>query len=172
MENVLTITLNPAIDVSTTIPSLLPEKKLRCSAPLFEPGGGGVNVSRVLHKLGYSSIAMFMAGGHTGKFFTSLVEKEGIETLVVSIEGSTRQNLIVHDASNDLQYRFGMPGPAIQENEWRHCLDRLREVKDFTYAVISGSNPSGVPPEFYAEAADIIKAKNSKLISNRTKKKS
>jgi 6-phosphofructokinase 2 len=164
MEKVLTITLNPAIDISTTIPSLLPEKKLRCTAPVFVPGGGGVNVSRVLHKMGYSSTAMFMAGGYTGDFFTRLVENEGVETLVVPIEGSTRQNLIVHDASNDLQYRFGMPGPAVHEHEWRDCLQKLKEAKDFTYVVISGSNPSGVSPDFYGEAADIVKEKKSKLI--------
>ena len=88
-----------------------------------------------------------MAGGHTGDFFAKLVETEGIETMVVPIEGSTRQNLIVHDASNDLQYRFGMPGPAVHEREWRDCLRRLGEANDFTYAVISGSNPSGVSPD-------------------------
>jgi 6-phosphofructokinase 2 len=164
MEKVLTITLNPAIDVSTTIPYLLPGKKLRCSMPVFEPGGGGVNVSRVLHRMGYTSTAMFMAGGHTGLFFTNLVEKEGIETLVVPIEGSTRQNLIAHDASNDLQYRFGMPGPTVLEREWRHCLQMLEDAKDYNYVVISGSNPSGVPPDFYARAADIIRAGRSKLI--------
>jgi 6-phosphofructokinase 2 len=164
VDKVLTITLNPAIDVSTNIPFLLPEKKIRCSAPSFEPGGGGVNVSRVLHKFGYASTAMFMAGGPSGTFFTNLVEKEGIDTLVVPIEGDTRQNLIAHDSSNDLQYRFGMPGPVILEHEWRHCLQMLKEEKDFTYAVISGSNPTGVPPDFYAEAADIIKDRKSKLI--------
>src|SRR5215471_16088711 len=164
MEKVLTITLNPAIDISTTIPSQLPAKKLRCSQPVFVPGGGGVNVSRVLHKMGYSSTAMFMAGGYTGDFFAKLVEKEGVETLVVPIEGSTRQNLIVHDASNDLQYRYGMPGPTVAEREWSDCLHKLREAKDFAYVVISGSNPSGVPPDFYAEAADIVKEKKSKLI--------
>jgi 6-phosphofructokinase 2 len=164
MEKVLTITLNPAIDVSTDIPFLLPGKKLRCTAPAFEPGGGGVNVSRVLQRMGYPSTAMFMAGGHTGKFFTGLVEKEGIETLVIPIEGSTRQNLIAHDTSNDQQYRFGMPGPEINEREWRDCLRVLKDSKDFTYVVISGSNPSGVSPDFYGDAADIVKEKGAKLI--------
>ncbi|PWT71604.1 MAG: phosphofructokinase [Bacteroidetes bacterium] len=164
MEKVLTVTLNPAIDKSTTIASLLPEKKLRCSEPIFEPGGGGVNVSRVLHNMGYSSTAMFMAGKHTGEFFTKLVEQEGIETLVVPIEGHTRENLIVHDASNDLQYRFGMPGPTVQEHEWRDCLNKLKELKGYTYVVISGSNPAGVLPDFYSEAADIVKEKKCKLI--------
>jgi len=164
MEKVLTITLNPAIDVSTHVPFLLPEKKLRCTEPEYVPGGGGVNVSRVLHNMGYPSTAMFMAGGHTGLFFTSLVEKEGIETLVVPIEGNTRENLIAHDASNHLQYRFGMPGPTVHEHEWRNCLRMLKETKDFAYTVISGSNPPGMSPEFYAEAADILKQKRSKLI--------
>jgi 6-phosphofructokinase 2 len=57
-----------------------------------------------------------------------------------------------------------MPGPAIHEREWRDCLQRLREAKGFTYTVISGSNPAGVLPDFYAEAADIVKEKKSKLI--------
>jgi 6-phosphofructokinase 2 len=164
MDKVLTVTLNPAIDKSTTTPLLLPGKKLRCSLPIFEPGGGGINVSRVLHKMGYPSTAMFLAGKHTGEFITKLVAQEGIDTLVVPIEGYTRENFIVHDLSNDLQYRFGMPGPTIQEHEWRNCLKKLREAIGFAYVVISGSNPAGIPPDFYAEAADIAKEKKSKLI--------
>ena len=164
MEKVLTLTLNPAIDKSTNIPALLPEKKLRCTQPTFEPGGGGVNVSRVLKNFDYSSTAMFMAGGHTGKFFEKLVEKEGIETIVVPFDGFTRENLIVHDQSTDLQYRFGMPGPTIQESEWRACLKKLKEAEGFTYFVISGSNPSGVSLDFYSEAAEIVKEKKGKLI--------
>jgi 6-phosphofructokinase 2 len=164
MEKVLTITLNPAIDKSTSAPFILPEKKIRCSSPKFEPGGGGVNVSRVLHKMGYLSTAMFLAGKHTGEFFTKLVESEGIETLVIPIEGFTRENLIVHDTSNDSQYRFGMPGPTVQEHEWRACLNELKKAKDYAYIVISGSNPAGVPSAFYSEAADIVKEKKSKLV--------
>jgi 6-phosphofructokinase 2 len=164
MEKVLTITLNPAIDKSTTTPFILPEKKLRCSAPKFEPGGGGVNVSRVLHKMGYSTTAMFLAGKHTGEFFRKLVEQEGIETLVVPIEGFTRENLIVHDTSSDSQYRFGMPGPTVREHEWRSCLTEIKKAKDYAYIVISGSNPNGVPSDFYAQAADIVKEKKSKLV--------
>jgi 6-phosphofructokinase 2 len=164
MEKVLTITLNPAIDKSTTIPALLPGKKLRATTPKFEPGGGGVNVSRVLKKFGYPSTAMFLAGGPTGNFFNTLVEKEGIETIVVPFSGFTRENLIVHDLSSDLQYRFGMPGPTIQENDWRECLRRLKDTDGFTYFVISGSNPSGVSLDFYSDAAEIVKEKKGKLI--------
>jgi 6-phosphofructokinase 2 len=164
MEKVLTVTLNPAIDKSTTIPALLPEKKLRCTPPTFEPGGGGVNVSRVLKNFDYHSTAMFMAGGHTGKFFERLVEQEGIEAIVVPFDGFTRENLIVHDQSTDLQYRFGMPGPTIKETDWRACLKKLKAAEGFTYFVISGSNPSGVSLDFYSEAAEIVKEKKGKLV--------
>jgi len=164
MEKVLTITLNPAIDKSTTIPALLPAKKLRCTIPKFEPGGGGINVSRVLKKFGYPSTAMFLAGGFTGSFFENLVEQEGIDTIVVPFSGYTRENFIVHDLSTDLQYRFGMQGPSIQESEWRECLKKLNETEGFTYFVISGSNPAGVSLDFYSEAAEIIKEKKGKLI--------
>jgi len=137
---------------------------LRCTSPTFEPGGGGVNVSRVLKNFDYPSTAMFLAGGHTGKFFENLIKKEGIETIVVPFDGFTRENLIVHDQSTELQYRFGMPGPTLHENDWRACLNKLKEAEGFTYFVISGSNPSGVSLDFYSEAAEIVKEKNGKLI--------
>jgi 6-phosphofructokinase 2 len=164
LEKVLTITLNPAIDKSTTIPALLPAKKLRCTLPEFHAGGGGVNVSSVLAKFGYTSTAMFLVGGFTGVFFEKLVREQGIETLVVNFDGYTRENLIVHDLSTDLQYRFGMPGPTIQDSEWRECLKKLEEAEGFTYFVLSGSNPSGVPLEFYSKAAEIVRQKKGKLI--------
>ena len=164
MEKVLTITLNPAIDKSTTISALLPAKKLRCTSPEFHPGGGGINVSSVLAKFGYASTAMFLAGGFTGSFFEKLVQQQGIETMVAYFSGYTRENVIVHDLSTDLQYRFGMPGPTIQESEWRECLKKLKEAEGFNYFVLSGSNPAGVPLDFYSEVAEIVKEKNGKLI--------
>ena len=164
MEKVLTITLNPAIDKSTSVPALVPEKKMRCKPPKFEPGGGGVNVSRALKKLGYKSTAMFLAGGYTGKFFESLLKEEDIETLVIPISSHTRENLIVLDESTNLQYRFGMPGPTIREEEWRECLNRIKACSGCDYVVISGSNAPGIPLEFYAQAAELVKEKKARLI--------
>jgi len=164
MEKVLTITLNPAIDKSTSVSALVPEKKLRCKPPKFEPGGGGINVSRALKKLGYASTAMFLSGGYSGKFFESLLQEEQIETLVTPIAAHTRENLIVFDEAANLQYRFGMPGPKVHEKEWRECLKKLRSCSGCEHVVISGSNAHGVPLEFYSEAAEIVKQKNAKLI--------
>ncbi len=70
MPSLLTITFSPCIDKSTSVPTLIPEKKLKCIAPKLEPGGGGINVARAIKKLGGEATAIFPSGGYTGKFFT------------------------------------------------------------------------------------------------------
>src|SRR5688500_14245445 len=107
MSKIITVTFNPAIDKSTTISSLAPEKKLRCSEPKFEPGGGGINVARAIKRLGGQAKAIYPAGGYTGKFLNELLESEGITIQPVQVKNHTRENLIVLDTSNNQQYRFG-----------------------------------------------------------------
>ena len=77
MSNNLTITFNPCIDKSTSVESLAPEKKLKCSTPTFEPGGGGINVARAIKQLGGSATAIYPSGGYSGKFLQTLLENEG-----------------------------------------------------------------------------------------------
>ncbi|MDB5247340.1 MAG: 1-phosphofructokinase family hexose kinase [Segetibacter sp.] len=166
MEKIVTLTLNPAIDKSTTVNVIVPDKKLRCTEPRFEPGGGGVNVSRAIKKLGGNSTAIYLAGGYSGKHYRHLLDLEIIESCVVEIEGHTRENMIVVDESNNLQYRFGMPGPSIKENEWQQCLDILEKSKGVEYIVSSGSLPKGVPDDFFARLAAIAKKMNAKLIAD------
>lgn len=164
MEKIVTITLNPSIDKSTSVKGIVPEKKLRCSDPKFEPGGGGVNVSRALKKLGGNSTAIYFAGGYSGKFFTSLLELEGIDSLVVPIAEQTRENMIVVDESNNLQYRFGMPGPTVKQKELEHFFALLNDMKDVEYVIASGSLPDGVDDDFFSKLADICNHTKAKLI--------
>ena len=163
MPAILTITLNPAIDKSTSVFAVVPDKKMKCSAPVFEPGGGGVNVARAIKKLGGNATAAYLAGGYTGQFYTQLLDKEGIESKVVNIQQHTRENLIVVDSSSGLQYRFGMPGPTIIEPEWKQLLS-LIENSDAVFIIASGSVPAGVPLDIFARIAAIAKTKNAKLI--------
>ena len=95
MSSILTITLNPTVDKSSSIDKLVPEKKLRCAPPVFEPGGGGINVSRGLRRLGFESTAFFPSGGRTGKMLESLLEKENIKNKAIAVAGETRENFIV-----------------------------------------------------------------------------
>lgn len=164
MSKIITITFNPCIDKSTTVDAIVPEKKLRCATPKFEPGGGGVNVSRAIRKLGGDSIAIYPSGGHTGNFLNALLEREGVKTSIMKALNPTRENMIVVENSSNHQYRFGMPGMELYENEWEGCLQLLQESKDVEFIVASGSLPPGVPEDIFAQIAVIAKEKNAKLI--------
>ncbi|WP_299759725.1 hexose kinase [uncultured Pontibacter sp.] len=167
MSDVITITLNPALDKSTHVPLVLPEKKLRCDEPTYEPGGGGINVSRALKKLGSNSSAWVLVGGPSGERICKLLEDEGVEYKAIKTKNWTRENLMVMESNSGNQYRFGMPGPEVQEQEWRQCLEELEQLspeKTPKYVVASGSLPPGVPDNFYEQLATIAHRKNFRLI--------
>ena len=164
MSTIITITFSPCIDKSTSVPALLPEKKLRCAAPALEPGGGGINVARAIKKLGGEAIAIYPVGGYTGKYFNALLEKEKVPAVIIETKNETRENIIVLDESSNQQYRFGMPGTVLSEEEWQQCLKRVEEMQEVEFMVASGSLPPGVPLDIYARLAVIAKKKKAKLI--------
>ncbi len=168
MASIVTITLSPCIDKSTSVNSLVPEKKLACSLPVLEPGGGGINVARAIKKLGEEAIAIFPSGGYTGKFFNHLVQEEDIPCAIVNCKNETRENIIILDKSTNNQYRFGMPGAALSENEWRSCLKKVEAMADGGFIVASGSLPPGVPLTVYDQLAVIARNTNSKLVVDTT----
>lgn len=163
MSNIVTITFNPCIDKSTSVPALAPEKKLRCSKPIFEPGGGGINVARAIKKLGGEATAIYPAGGYSGKFLKVLLDEENVKSLVVETAKHTRENMIMLDISSNLQYRFGMPGQELSPHEREKCLQLLEET-DSEFIVASGGLSPGVPPDIFLTIANIARKKNSKLI--------
>lgn len=166
MTRIVTVTFSPCIDKSTSIPALAAEKKLRCTTPKLEPGGGGINVARVIHKLGGEVLAIFPSGGYTGKYFNHLLEKENIPFTVIETENETRENIIVFDESTGNQYRFGMPGTALQETEWKQCLQVIEEMENIEFIVASGSLPPGVPSNIFSLLAKIAQTKNAKFIAD------
>jgi 6-phosphofructokinase 2 len=164
MPAIITITFNPCIDKSTSVPALVPEKKLKCAAPKLEPGGGGINVARAIKKLGGEATAIYPSGGYTGKYFNALMENENVPAIIIEIKNETRENVIVLDESTNQQYRFGMPGTELMKNEWRQCLHIVEEMNDVEFIVASGSLPPGVPQDVFARIAIIAKKKKAKLI--------
>jgi 6-phosphofructokinase 2 len=163
MAKIITVTFNPTIDKTTTIDALMPEKKLRCSEPTFEPGGGGINVARAIKKMGGEATAIYPAGGYAGKFLNELMSQEGVSIKPIEIQSHTRENLIVFDKSTSLQYRFGMPGSEVREEEWQQILD-IVEHSEADFIIASGSLAPGIPVDIFARIAAIAKSKNSKLI--------
>ena len=167
MKHVLTITLNPAVDKSTTIDQLIPEKKLRCEQPKFEPGGGGINVSRALRRLDIDSEALFPSGGRTGKLLEDLLEKEKIARHAIQVTAETRENFIVVASSTNQQYRFGMPGSEIPVTEQENLFKVFDSITPFPeIIVISGSLPPGMSPIFLKRIVKKAKEKNSIIIAD------
>lgn len=145
---ILTITLNPCIDKSSTVEQLKPESKLRCTEVVNEPGGGGINVSKALQKLDTASVALFPAGGHNGNMLCSLLKEENILFHAVDTKVETRENWIVHETSTNAQFRFTFPGREVQEETIKILVDQIRAFSP-SYVVASGSLPPGLPDYFY-----------------------
>jgi 6-phosphofructokinase 2 len=153
-DPIVTLTLNPALDVSTSTQAVTPDHKLRCGAARREPGGGGINVTRVCRRLGRPSRAVVPVGGPNGAALTELLAAEGIDALTVPIEGETRQSLSVTEDSTGRQYRFVLPGPALSDAEVERCCAAVAEAMGTgsgACLVISGSLPAAVDPAIISE---------------------
>lgn len=165
MPKIVTLTLNPSVDKNSSIPYVVPEHKLRCRQPTFEPGGGGLNVSRAIQRLGGQSLAFYVAGGPTGEVLKQLLDKEKLNHRAMPLAGWTRQNLTVFEEATTQQYRFIMPGPTLDSTEWQRCLDEVSTLNPKPdYIVASGSLPLGVPTDFYARLARLAKQLEIRLI--------
>ncbi len=165
MTGIITFTPNPAIDVSTSVAQVTPTHKLRCAAARCDPGGGGINVARVVRRLGGEVTAIYPRGGVTGQLLARLVEREHIVSKTSEIAAETRQDFSVHEDTSGKQFRFVLPGPAVAEHEWRACLDTLAAcTASADFLVASGSLPPGMPPDFYARVSRMVKSGRSKFL--------
>jgi 6-phosphofructokinase 2 len=165
MTGIVTFTPNPAVDVSTTVEQVMPTHKMRCAAARRDPGGGGINVARVVRRLGGEVTAIYPCGGVTGQLLAHLVEREHIVSKTSKLAGETRQDFSVHEDTSGQQFRFVLPGPTMAEHEWRACLDTLAACAGHAdFVVASGSLPPGAPPDFYARASRIVKSGRGKFL--------
>ncbi|MCM2346695.1 MAG: 1-phosphofructokinase family hexose kinase [Acidovorax soli] len=165
MPALITLTLNPALDLATTTDRVAPTHKLRCSPAQRFAGGGGINVARVLHRLGADVQAWALAGGAAGTQMRQLLAEEGVATAIQPIAGDTRENFSVVETSTGQEFRFVLPGPTLQAAEWQACLDALAAPTNAPrWLIASGSLPPGVPPDFYARLAPLARARGTRLV--------
>lgn len=165
MKEIVSLSINPTVDKSSTVEQVVAERKLRCTAPVFEPGGGGVNVSRAIKKLGGESTLIYAAGGLSGGMLRGLLEDEGLAPRLVPIEGMTRESFAVLEESTGRQFRFGMPGPQVRVEEWEGALEEVAAAAPQSgFIVASGSLPPGVQADFYARVARAGKEAGAKVI--------
>jgi 6-phosphofructokinase 2 len=157
MPRIITLTMNPAVDVSVSADRVEPIRKIRCRMGRRDAGGGGLNVGRVAHRLGADVTAVYPTGGIVGHLLKTLVDEEGLESVTIPVLGQTREDFNVMDESAREQYRFVMPGPHLRGAEWMQCLKVLAELSvEPDYVCASGSLPPGAPVDFYARVAEIV----------------
>ncbi len=161
---ILSLTINPALDLYSRVDKVFPGEKLRCEKAKLDPGGGGVNVSRVIQRLGGETTALYTCGGYTGEVFKDLLEKEGVKQDTVEVAGDVRQNIAITETSSGELYRFGFPGPSLTETEYEDFLTKLNLYKKADFWVASGSLPPGVPEDFYSRAAAKAKENDVKFV--------
>lgn len=165
-QNILSVTPNPTIDKSSSIERVAPEIKLRCERSRYEPGGGGVNVARVLNRLDQPNGLLYPAGGPHGSFLQELLSKEGLTHEPVEIGGITRESFMVRETSSGQQYRFSHPGPELQTEEWSTYRERIETFLEegTSYVVGSGSLPPGVPEDGYATIGEQVQEYGSRFV--------
>lgn len=150
-RRIITLTPNPALDLWTTTDRVEPGHKLRCLAPKLDPGGGGINVSRVVDRLGGDTMALFAAGGGIGEQLATEIEREGLACSRVDIAGETRMSVHIGEVLSGALYRFVMPGPQVSTAEGKRLIDRFScEATRDALAVASGSLPPGLGEAFWA----------------------
>jgi len=165
MKRIATLTVNPTIDVNAQVEQVIPGRKLRCNQPRREPGGGGINVSRALHRLGGESELLYLAGGPTGEMLHGLLEEEGLRPRQIPIEGWTRENVHIVEERSGQQFRFGMPGPNVRDEEWQRSLHELRRLDPAPdFLVASGSLAPGMPRDFYRRAAHVGREMGARVV--------
>ncbi len=167
MPELITLTMNPAIDIATTVDGVVPTLKLRCGPVTRSAGGGGINVARVLQRLGHDVVALYPAGGPTGERLKLLVGEQSIKSVVVPLAGETRESFTTLESRTGSEYRFVLPGPmfsAAEVGAMLRALDALDDARDVRFTVLSGSLPDGVAKSFYVEAASIARSGGARVV--------
>ncbi|MGN6650770.1 1-phosphofructokinase family hexose kinase [Trinickia sp.] len=165
MSGILTVTLNPAVDVSTAVERVDDTRKLRCDAALKHPGGGGINVARVITRLGGDCVALYLAGGPLGRELRRLLEEEDVLGVCAEIADETRESFSVYEKSTGRQFRFVLPGPTVSEHEWNGCIEQFEScARAADYVVLSGSLPPGIATDAYARLVRAARANGARVV--------
>ncbi|WP_111707651.1 1-phosphofructokinase family hexose kinase [Lutibacter citreus] len=163
--NIITLTVNPALDKSAKVDQIKPDQKLKCHSIEYQAGGGGVNISRVLNVLKVKNKCLFTAGGDTGLNLKNLLLKENINLTAIPVNAWTRENLSVVDNQTQLQYRFGMPGNELSTSEIALIKTIISdEINEDSILILSGSLSEKMPIDLYVQLIKLVKKKNIKVI--------
>jgi 6-phosphofructokinase 2 len=163
MKPIVTLTLNPSVDGASETDRIRPTHKIRTTGERYDPGGGGINVARVICALGGAALPVYFRGGPTGALLDELLAACAFAAHPIEIDDLTRISHAVFERETGLEYRFVPEGPTVSPTEWQSCLDAL-DALDFDYIVASGSRPAGMADACYRDVAAVASAKGARLV--------
>lgn len=165
MTPILTITLNPALDIAASVDEIVIGPKLRCEGGQFTPGGGGVNVTRAINILGGESEAFVATAGVLGDLLVKQLRKRNIDPIRYETNGHTRQSLSIFEEASGKQLRLVLPGPIWTERQLTRLLENIMvHVEDGAIVVASGSLPPGLSDGFYIDLNTALQRKNASMV--------
>ena len=150
---ILTVTMNPSIDISYPLDELKIDTVNRVVDVTKTAGGKGLNVTRVLSEFGDSVVATGLVGGKLGDFLVENIDDK-VSKRFFSIQGETRNCIAILHGEN--QTEILEKGPEVQEKEGQDFLAHFKELLETVKVVaISGSLPAGLPVDYYASLVEL-----------------
>lgn len=162
---IYTLTLNPSIDYIVHVDEVKLGELNRMKQDFKLPGGKGINVSRILKRLGNDTTALGFLGGFTGDFIQSWIEKENIATNFTSIEADTRINIKL---KSEMETEINGLGPDISAEEINQLKANFEQLTADDMVVLSGSIPPSLNANFYEELVEIIRSKGAEFVLDTT----
>jgi 1-phosphofructokinase family hexose kinase len=154
---ILTVTLNPAVDVSLTTDHFVYDDRTYITSETFQPGGKGVNAARVLAAYGADVEAVAPYGGEMGDRFVTLVAEAGLPVALVEITGRTRRNLAISD-SQGLTLKLDQPGDPLSDADFKKIQQVVCEkLTRAAWLTLNGSLAPGVPADYYARMVRVAR---------------
>ncbi|MBL7210085.1 MAG: 1-phosphofructokinase [Dehalococcoidia bacterium] len=162
---IATVTLNPSLDKTVTVEGLVIEEANRWTSLRRDPGGKGINVSRVVHELGGETIAYGFIGGIDGQILKHLLEEQEVPCDFTPINGAIRSNFIITDLKAHRQTRIDAPGPHISRNELDDLVGKITHLDSKPdFLVLAGSVPPGIPDDIYAQLIEEANKKGVRTV--------
>lgn len=159
---ILTLTLNPSIDGASETDAVRHTHKIRTSNERYDPGGGGINVARVLTRFGDPVTACYLSGGVTGALLDRLIDQCGVARTAIAIHDDNRISHAIYERSSGKEYRFVPEGPHVGKAEWQRAIDVIAERQP-PVVIASGSLPPGIPEDFYALLSEKVRAYGGRM---------
>ncbi len=157
---IYTCTLNPSIDYVMNVDEFKPGDLNRASQTFYYPGGKGINVSRVMARLGVKTIALGFTGGFTGEFVKDFLNNEEINHQFIDTEQNTRVNVKL---KSQQESEINGPGPILSSKHQEELMEQVRTLTNEDTLILAGSVPSSLPEDFYITIADVCSKNGTKL---------